>query len=292
MDMTTLQDRAKASLGAARQRTVTDLQDARITVYKVDPITVDAMSAPTDLNTAIAVSGSVEGNASLAPVSEDPLASNFNFNAFAKATGGSYFYGRNDLDGEIAQSLQRGSEFYTLTYVPTADGVSYHPVEIKLRNPALHATTRQGYYQAAVVPASLSATPSPDLQLAASSQLAYMGVATQISGAARSPDGRTATVKFAVEDRSLTWTPQANGPAFAAKIRLVLVALDADHTVQRTGASTLTVNADRPEQIGKGLLHTDQSVAINPQTRFLRLLVEDASGHLGSAEVELPAARH
>ena len=287
LDTTNLQAPEDAALKDAIRSTTTLLTDTRITLYKVDPITQQALAIPADLNTAIDVAGSVEGNANLSPLVEDPSASNFNFNAFAVATGGSYFYGRNDLDAQIADSLKRGSEFYTLSYVPNGTPGAYHTIRIKLRNPALHATTRQGYYDA-VQPADLSAEKRipVDLDLAATSRMTYDGVSVQLANTATPIPGKS-TVAFTLADHSLTWIPNDTGSGYTTRIRIMVVALNADRKIQHSTISLLGLAARNAAETAQGVLRANESVATDANTRFVRLIVEDASGRIGTAETNL-----
>jgi VWFA-related protein len=79
---------------------------------------------------------------------DDPFSGDINFGVFVNETGGKLFYNRNDIDGEIRQSQELGSEYYTLTYEPPegpADG-KFRRVRVTLRDPSLRALTKAGYF--------------------------------------------------------------------------------------------------------------------------------------------------
>jgi VWFA-related protein len=290
LDPTQLNDPANAALEAGIRDVVSLLVSARITVYKIDPITADALSPPTDLNTAIAL-GIPLNNANIDPPVEDPLAENFSFNSFAVATGGAYFYGRNDLDRLISDSLDRGDKFYTLSFTPAKRMEGFRPLRVVMKDPALHATTRTGYYTAATAPEGERAQTSlpVDLKLAAISLMSYQGVSVRIPDVKVSSSNML-TVEFGIEDRTLTWsTPDAGRPS--AKITALLVALDVDRKVQRSAAATLSLAVVDSTAIAKGIVTTSSTILVDKRTRYVRLLIEDASGRIGSADVDAEELR-
>ena len=66
----------------------------------------------------------------------------------AKQTGGKAFYGSNDLKESMEQSIERGSIYYTLAYVPENPNwdSGYRKIKIKLSRPDTKAEYRPGYY--------------------------------------------------------------------------------------------------------------------------------------------------
>ncbi len=66
----------------------------------------------------------------------------------AEATGGKAFYNTNGLRQAIAEIVDTGSNFYTLSYTPTNrlwDG-SYRKLQVKLAAQGLHLEYRRGYF--------------------------------------------------------------------------------------------------------------------------------------------------
>lgn len=66
----------------------------------------------------------------------------------ADPTGGKAFTSTNDLKGIVAQAIDAGSNYYTLTYSPTSRNWNgqYRKIEIQLDRPALNLAYRRGYY--------------------------------------------------------------------------------------------------------------------------------------------------
>jgi VWFA-related protein len=85
--------------------------------------------------------------------------------AWAEATGGAAFYNSNDIAGEISKAVDKGSDYYTISYVPP--GMKYdnahHTIKVTVDKPDLHLVYRQTYD--AVDPATIK--PAPGLTLAA-----------------------------------------------------------------------------------------------------------------------------
>jgi VWFA-related protein len=66
----------------------------------------------------------------------------------AKETGGHAYYNTNDLELAMQRSLESGSTYYTLAYVPRAKvgDPRYHRIKVELSRPGLEAEYRKGYF--------------------------------------------------------------------------------------------------------------------------------------------------
>jgi VWFA-related protein len=76
------------------------------------------------------------------------LADHADMDDVAAATGGKAFYNTNGLKQAIAQVVDTGSNYYTLSYTPSNhnwDG-NYRKLQIKLAEQGLHLEYRRGYY--------------------------------------------------------------------------------------------------------------------------------------------------
>ena len=78
----------------------------------------------------------------------DRLGDNHNsMQEMAKATGGTAYYNRNDLDAAVREAIATGADYYSLSYVPPLakyDG-QYHKIEVKVNLPGVHLQYREGY---------------------------------------------------------------------------------------------------------------------------------------------------
>jgi len=168
MDLTTLDPTTVDAIQQTIQICTNTLRDARITLYSIDPVGLTAPSATTlddDFSDA------------------DPFDNTVGFKALAKATGGMSFFNRNDVDNMIGKSFDAGINFYTLSYRPTSgstDAKAFRNIHIVMKDKALHATTREGYYnqQPAVAPVKttngkMTSRVAFDLTLAMQSMMVY-----------------------------------------------------------------------------------------------------------------------
>ncbi len=67
---------------------------------------------------------------------------------WAEATGGAAYYNSNDLASLIAKAVDKGANYYTLSYVPPGseyDG-RHHTIKLEADQPGLHLTYRDEYY--------------------------------------------------------------------------------------------------------------------------------------------------
>jgi VWFA-related protein len=127
---------------AAMKRCTARLLAARITMYTINPTanstSMVEVDTPDDLNT------SLDENRG------DPFGGGtVSFTNFTTSTGGVAFAGRNDLNNVIAEGVAKGQEYYTLSYSPTNtsdDPAKFRKIRIVMKDPALRATTRDGYY--------------------------------------------------------------------------------------------------------------------------------------------------
>jgi hypothetical protein len=76
-----------------------------------------------------------------------PMPPQLKMEAVAEDTGGIAYFENNDLKSQIAQAINDGAHFYTLSYVPprTQDDGHYHRIGITVDRPGLHLVYRRGY---------------------------------------------------------------------------------------------------------------------------------------------------
>jgi VWFA-related protein len=285
LDPADFSDPDAAVLKKAIQDTVDLLVAARITLYQVNPITVDDRMAGSNLDVAIGT-GSGLTSAAQATAAGDMLDRQFGFNSFVAETGGEQYYGRNDLDRFIADSTRRGDGYYTLTYVPPQDfkGTAFHSILVVTRDAALHASTRTGFYSLEPPPLAPNLKDLGfDLKLAATGAMQYPSVGVSVAGVSR--QGNSLSVKFNVEDRSLSWSPRPDGSE-GAQLTVLLVSLDAHRDIDTSTAETLHVGIRSAADVAHGQLQASLSMKLNSKSRKVRLLVRDASGRIGSTDID------
>jgi hypothetical protein len=83
--------------------------------------------------------------------------------ALAEATGGAAYYNSNDLTSLIAEAVDKGANYYTLSYVPPGGyNWAHHTIKVVADRPGLKMVYRESYD--AVDPATIK--PAPGLTLA------------------------------------------------------------------------------------------------------------------------------
>jgi VWFA-related protein len=290
LDPASLSDKSQLSLQSAIKDTVSLLLESRITVYKIDPMPTTTQLTTTDVGASLDLSGG-SGAATGSPTDfgETPLADNFNFNSFAVSTGGSYFYGLNNLDAYIDKALDDGSRFYTLSYKPPPEtnGDVYRTIKVRMSRPDLIATTRQGFYESNATRKEPTADELGfDLGQAATGAMIYDGVSARVTSVKAAPAHHAINVTVQIEDRTLTWSRAETGST--SEFIVVLAGLDSKHQIVSSNAYKMhPLMAERDSSLlATGLLTVQDLADINPKMRSLRVVVRDSSGRIGTADAD------
>jgi VWFA-related protein len=172
----------------------------RLAVYMVDPRGLEVVHENIGTNRA---------DGFLSP--PDTPTGELVFEQIAPQTGGRIFRGLNDLDTQIATSVQDGDSFYALSYYPSNrvwDG-KFRTLRAIMRNPQLTARTRNGYYASPDLP------PSPEemdalLSRAVINPLSYHSLELRASASLSGSQPRTAKVRVDIDTNELHWeTPES-----------------------------------------------------------------------------------
>lgn len=285
-DMNGLDIRTANTIQAAVRQCTDMLLSSRSTLYVIDPVanettTVDAES-PQDLDLAEDKLGS------------DPFAGGISFFHLAPQTGGRVFVSRNDLNNEIGESIAASSNYYTLSYVPTStstDEARYRHIRIKMRNPDLVATTRDGYYPQAVANAPSPATSEQpkqaraqiqlDLSNAVTSTIAYNGLA--INAAKAAAGNYTISVANAANPtNNLTWQATATGEE---KTEATVLAAWYDKKGKLLGHSARELTATRSTSSSPAIFTLP--VDLPSDVARVRFVVRDAvTGRMGTIDLK------
>jgi VWFA-related protein len=271
---------AQTILDAVKQCTDM-LLAARITMYTINPTansttTID-VSDPDDMGNAQDENGG------------DPYAGGVQFSTFAPATGGRAFLSRNDIHNEIAEGIAAGANYYTLAYAPTnrtGDTAKYRNIRIVMKDPNLHATTRNGYYPAAASTHIASTEPPKqaraqlqlDISSAVNSAISYNGLDVQ---ARKDGPSYLLTVKSA----GLDWNP---ADAANERAEATIIAAWYDAKGKLLGHSGKELTALRPASSQTDAATFTLPIApLPPSATRLRLIVRDASnGHMGTTDLK------
>lgn len=260
------------------QQCVNELRDARVTLYTVDPAGV--MIDPGVYGAAAAFN--------------DPFGGDYQFNKLAKATGGRAFYGRNDVDAEIATGIRDGASFYSLSYRPdsaSVDPKKFRRIKITLTRPDLTATTREGYYvqrgPARVDPLNPSRRLALELGSAENSNMAYDGVPLTLTPDPANPDAFT----IHVEGRGLVWAPATDTEPRHADVIVMATSFDKKGKELKRISKLLKVNA--PASVAPtGPLQRDLNVhfILDHESKAVRarfVVRVSATGRIGTADTPM-----
>ncbi|MFZ1140104.1 MAG: VWA domain-containing protein [Candidatus Sulfotelmatobacter sp.] len=117
----------------------TELREARITLYSIDPLGMDDA-----MGRRFYYESFLKGVGSANQVQNG----NLGLQVIAAQTGGQVLNSSNDIQRLVASCLADAKAFYTLSFdSPPADHPNeYHSLQVKIGKPGLTARTRTGYY--------------------------------------------------------------------------------------------------------------------------------------------------
>lgn len=259
------------------------LLQARVSVSSVDPqgvIAPDYLDGPAASKPQFAKYMAVMSHSSQAAFGDIVL------KMLAKQTGGQTFYGRNDVDQEIATSIADSSTYYTLSYAP--DNHDFHgefrkiAVDIAGR-PGLQVRTRDGYYANPDGQPVDPARQAHELVSSLYSPLQYSSIPIPVSEV--NVTETQVAVRFAVPSSSLSWAPDAQGRLHTT---VSVAAADQDkhgswqeqvaHVYSFTLPAGAAPAADRATRISFEMPYHD--------SHHVRFVVrDDASARVGSSEI-------
>lgn len=263
-------------------RHITNLMLAdRVALYAVDPTSrAPGLTEITDQDQAafaMAAGDSLSLNAGTMNGDED-------FDKLSTVTGGTVVRGKNNVAEQIANAIDTGSDFYTLSYTPTSTSdkpSGVRKIKVVCLRPGLTATTRTEYYTREASPAEAADNAAYDLNTAAESAVPLTGLHITVV-----PDGAHGYLVH-VRAADLKWKAAEDGASTSAVI-LMAVALDAKgKAIARTlrgmdAVAPAGTDLQAPARSADFVLSPD----VPAKTRSLRFVVRDpASGLMGTAEV-------
>jgi VWFA-related protein len=283
-------DGEKALFDAIRHLSDQLLQ-ARVSIYSIDPRGVQAESLPTNIaNNNFAYAAYLNGLTE----SNDAAFGNLAIQTLATQTGGHAYFGRNDVDQEIATSLTDGNTYYTLAYSPSNKDFrgEFRKLKITVIHwPDLKVQTRDGYY---AMPDNQTADPKRELQELAGALITaipFNGVLIPSSYTQflKSPAPHF-KIRFVLSSTSLSWAPDAKG-GFSAQVTIA-AADKSKHGVWKPRifrAYTVSLPGGLTPSS-----KTPTSITFEMPYRYsghLRFVVrDDASGRVGSSEMRVNTA--
>jgi hypothetical protein len=272
------------------------LLKARISIYSVDPRGVEGRFVSSRLFSSNNLAYAAYLNALTR--TNDAAFGNLAIQTLATQTGGHAFYGRNDVDREIATSLTDGNTYYTLAYSPANKDFHGEFRKIKIsviHRPDLKVQTRDGYY---AMPDNQTVDPKRELQELAGSLLTpipFNGVPIPLSYTrlVKSPAPHI-TVRFVVPSASLSWTPDPKG-RFSAQITIAAAdkGKHGNHGAWKpTMLRAYTVSlpdGTAPSAATKTSVNFEMPYRDSDHLRFV--VRDDATGRIGSSEITIDPSK-
>ena len=294
------------------------LQSGNIAVYPVD------VRGLVDNGLFNPAAVSAQGNGANVAAAEQTLAAFAGSNGqiheimqtIAHETGGRAYYNTNDLTGSMMEAFNDGSNYYSLSYVPTDqkwDG-QFRKIRLEVDRSETKLYYRQGYY--AEEPDKLKHSfPSPDPTMK-SAMLRGSPTVSQITFQAKvKPEGGVRIIPAsapALKSREDKTVPHLTGPVvhysieysivpsqiqfyssaglYRGRLAFSAIAYDADGKMLNSDVGTFAVplNAEVYAAVQRDALHIRAGIDLPPGKVFLRLGVHDlTTDKTGAFEIPL-----
>ena len=210
------------------------------------------------------------------------------FEQLAPQTGGRIFRGLNDLDAQIATSVEDGDSFYALSYYPSNrvwDG-RFRRIHVVMNRPELTARTRNGYYAAPDLP------PSPQdmdrmLSRAVINPLSYHSLEVQATASLSGSQQRTANITVDINANELNWETSEAGKR-RCELTVVTAGFSRKGQVVAHSVKELEVIVDDKkyrELTRKGMV-MNLAMALPPAAVRMRVVARDSTnGNMGTADL-------
>jgi VWFA-related protein len=267
------------------------LLKARVSIYSIDPRGVQVRFASNFASNNLAYAAYLNGLSA----TNDAAFGNLAIQTLATQTGGHAFFGRNDVDREIATSLTDGNTYYTLAYSPSKKDFhgEFRKLKITVNNrPDLKVQTRDGYYAMPDTPTVNAERELQELTGSLLTPIPFNGLRIPLSYTrlVKSPKPHV-SIRFVVPSTSLSWSPDGKGGLTS---RITIAAADKNkhgawkasmlsvYTVSLPGGAT--PSASLQTSVSFEMPYRDAN-----QLRFV--VRDDASGHVGSSEIRIDPTR-
>jgi len=266
---------------------VTDtLLDTRVTLYAVDPTsnaTGDTEITDPDQLMFARMTGDSTGRMM------DPFDQQLDFDRLGPVTGGRVLRGINDIDHQIAASIELGDHFYTIGYTPTNSsdaGSAFRKITVKCLKPGTMVMTRDGYYAGASARQKSTDNVASDLNHAVAADLLYTALRIRVE-----PIGGD---QYAVHVAApgLTWMASSDGSGeHTAEAEVLGASISAKNEVLAHTLHTMKATAKAAANVHSPSLPADFTISLTrPKgTVRMRFIVRDtSSGSMGSFDLRLP----
>jgi len=208
------------------------------------------------------------------------------FEGLAPQTGGKIVRFQNQLDEVIAETVEDGDSYYTLTYYPTNHNwdSKFRNLKVVVNGRELKVRARKGYYATPSTPASGDEADSA-ISDALVSPLPYRGL--DVHAAVAATDASSGKYVLRVDSGALSWQTLASGKR-RCQVTAVTATMGSGKQFSSHKVRELEAVIDEREfRKLSGKPVTFNFVAELPKdTHFVKVVVRDpANGNIGSAEI-------
>jgi len=212
------------------------------------------------------------------------------FNGLVSKTGGALF-NENSVSMAIQESVDLGSQYYTLTYQPQdakADA-RFRQIEVKLRNPNLHVVTKQGYFSREKGELLDSDNQTVNILRDASlAMVSFSALHVNVARVMRHADAHTAEITLQLNDQKLHWQAAEDGKSSTTVIvTAVSRSGHEDVLAMRVAKFYLLAASQDAEKLAGAKPEVKMTLPIPRDTKNVRLALATEGGErIGSVDVD------
>lgn len=290
------EERDSGRFDTAIHQTTTLLSAAQVAVYPIDVSGVrtqgvDLSSTGEGTRGVDALTGVSRLNTAFARQMQEETDAHATMDEIAEPTGGKAYYGTNDLKTAMQRSVDQGSSYYTLAYVPQSQDWNgkFRRIDVKLPRGGYRLQYRRGYF----------ALPEPEHSPEESTRKLAGALrpdmpdstALFIKAEVLPPDARHQSVRvtYLINPQQVTFTDTQDGRKHAF-IDLLAVVWDKNGKDVGHAADTLdaTVNMDQYRKILRTGLQAAQEIPVKTGASRARVgAVDRLSQQVGTIDVRL-----
>ena len=218
----------------------------------------------------------------------DTMTSDLVFEQLAPQTGGRIFRKMNDLDAQIAASVEDGDSYYSLSYYPSNRewNGSFRRIRVVVRNPELTARTRNGYF---ATPESTPTDKELDLLLsrAVMNPLSYHSLQVQARASLSGSQQRTAHITVNIDANNLHWETRESGK-HRCEITVVTAGFSSAGRVAGYAVKEYEVSVEEKKyfELKKKGMAMNLTMGLPPSAVRMRVVARDSTnGNMGTANL-------
>ena len=263
---------------------------ARVVVYTVDP-----RGAPVNLiSLDFTDQGSGQNKTQFSAIRTTGF-EDLALERFARETGGRSFWGRNDIDAEIAHAMNEGSGYYRLSYYSSNhnfDG-KFRKIGVTVNRTGVKLRTRAGYFAMADSPAPSGKQLWLLMEEALRNPMPYTGLAVRAAPAPAKNGLQHLALKLA-PDR-LVWHNASDGTeesnlmaeveSFTSKGKPLR---SRRYVFQGKRQAKAGISDLKKENTDKQVVIDIELPLLNTAERLRIVVRDEATGNMGTADVEHP----